>query len=456
MGRPAAPRLGGPPLRAFLALGLARLAKCQPQTYGSSAGGACYEMGVYPNFNLCQACTSEACTYLGSDGSGNYICGFEVCQQSYPPRPGPGVFMGYSGCRSGQTCFPAPPHPPPPVPATPFGGRLPSAWVTNFSFRAEGGATGAPAAYMFAGSDTYVLAVNNSADLWAGAVLPPPPPVAPPSPPPPVQDYVGRRRLQQSAPALAIYPPVALASASGTVSGQAYGNGAYVTTASSNADASYKAFASGMGWYPNGAHYATANGLYGPATNIISTPGYPNGDWLQITLPLPVYLRAYTIQARPSPNSNVQTPCAWTVLGSNDAGTTWTSLVTDGFPSCASAPSAGTGQNFTVPWTTTLPYSTFRLIITGIFLGSNGWTAIGAWNLYASVVATPAPPPIAPPPPSPPSIAAFQKAPIMYIPVSGASSFSVFVQVRGGGGGGGLRQEGGFASLKPPKARWGV
>lgn len=113
-----------------------------------------------------------------------------------------------------------------------------------------------------------------------------------------------------------------LPTATGTVTGQAYGNGTYVFKASTAYDipnskpenAFNKLATAGNYWQTasTGVYTGTANGV-----------GNFYGDWLQIKLPAPVCLTAYSITY--SYGATIYEPKAFNVYGSADEAT-WTLL----------------------------------------------------------------------------------------------------------------------------------
>lgn len=107
-----------------------------------------------------------------------------------------------------------------------------------------------------------------------------------------------------------VYPPAALNGPSVTLSGQTYGNGLYVASASSdNTWSGWRAFdfcCSGLsfsGWTSAANNYNAASGAYVGAVSTSLTNGTVySGEWVQLLLPVAVQLSFYTI--RPQSNCN--------------------------------------------------------------------------------------------------------------------------------------------------------
>lgn len=125
------------------------------------------------------------------------------------------------------------------------------------------------------------------------------------------------------------YPPVGLGALTTTVSGQLYGNGTYVLSASSSLSAfamdPWKAFNKGTSgaqecWSSDSTGYVQATGLYsGAYTTTVSGTSYA-GQWIQIQLPSAISIASYTIW----PYSGVigRSPYTWYLAGSTN-GSTW-------------------------------------------------------------------------------------------------------------------------------------
>ena len=144
-----------------------------------------------------------------------------------------------------------------------------------------------------------------------------------------------------------------------TVGNQTYGNGLYTGKV--------------LSLYP----YAPENDLFAAFDNDDSTYytqfwGRYNpfgGEWIQLTLPSPIQLSSFYITTRPDGRDRIAT--VGVMYGSNDSGNTFDII-----------------QNFidsnivvakTVPMTSSVSYSTFRLLVTKT--GGNGWLSIATFQL---------------------------------------------------------------------------
>lgn len=174
------------------------------------------------------------------------------------------------------------------------------------------------------------------------------------------------------------YPPTPLTSYSNAVSGQAYGNGTYITSSSSDfgsGEVSYAAFDSNPNtfwttWQPV---YSASTGAYtGALSTPISGSNYA-GEWLQIQLPAPTWIAQYTLSTRPTFLG--RGPSSFQIAGSID-GSTWvlvdsqttglTTWTTAGFTFTPAAPGC---------------YTYYRLVVNAN--NKDGFLSIAAWSIVA-------------------------------------------------------------------------
>ena len=158
------------------------------------------------------------------------------------------------------------------------------------------------------------------------------------------------------------FPPTTLTNNSTTVAGAAYGNGAYVASASTTLTnySAFNAFGAGSsstGWSQAAGTYTGTAFAYGTGVAATATliGGSYVGEWLQLKMPQPIQLTSYTVAAKTATTA----PQDWVLLGSNDGGTTWTLIDTR---------TAVTGYNTTTPKTFAVSivnalYSTFRMVV---------------------------------------------------------------------------------------------
>jgi len=180
------------------------------------------------------------------------------------------------------------------------------------------------------------------------------------------------------------YPPVTLGSSNYTVSSQPYGNGLYITSASSYLPFyfSYTAFN-----YPsisityfqiaNSTYTGTSGAYAGTIFTAVYNPSVPSnfyGEWLQIQFPTGLTIKNYSITGFTSSTTN-KNPSGWYLVGSFD-GVNWYFVDTrTGITSWNS--STASVFNYTPNGDGITPYQYYRVIITA----SNGLTTVGIQNL---------------------------------------------------------------------------
>jgi len=118
------------------------------------------------------------------------------------------------------------------------------------------------------------------------------------------------------------YPPVTLTSASTTLTGNSYGNGIYITSASSVAFGlgTYDSFTYPYtfgGWACTNSRYSST--YLGTVSTSITSIGNILGEWLQIQLPISIKLNSYAIL---SSSQFKSAPSTWYLVGSTNQ-TTW-------------------------------------------------------------------------------------------------------------------------------------
>lgn len=189
------------------------------------------------------------------------------------------------------------------------------------------------------------------------------------------------------------YPPAALTGSNVTLSGLAYGNGAYVTSASkefsTTNEASHLAFdrvwtsAWAGGVVPANSTYTSPDGLYtganANASTVIDGAAYA-GEWLQIQLPSAVRLTGYTlatIQGSMEATFWSRGPRDFVLAGSAD-GVTWTAVDTrTGVTDWREAPTL-----FTVSSNITAAYPYYRLCVNRI--AGWYWLSIREMRLFGA------------------------------------------------------------------------
>ncbi len=156
-----------------------------------------------------------------------------------------------------------------------------------------------------------------------------------------------------------------------TVSGQSYGNGTYVASASSIYDAgvpAYKALNNdASSWWASLARYSsTGSHTYtGTTTTTDKNNTTFSGEWLQVQLPQAITATSYVITpqwagAYPG-TSSVNQPASWVMLGSTTgANSSWTLLHNGN-----SASWTQSSQTFTITGNSTA-YTYYRIVCTNL------------------------------------------------------------------------------------------
>jgi len=173
------------------------------------------------------------------------------------------------------------------------------------------------------------------------------------------------------------FPPIPLTSSPMSMSAQSYGNGQYITNASS-------AQGSFPGYLITGSWWNTPTGVYNTSSPYNCTSGKSlggvSGEWVTIQLPVPLLLNSYSFGSLAA-----NAPQIWSLLGSND-GTNWTVL--------------DNARNYTTPWngftstvlfipsaTVTTAYTIFGIVITNL-QGNSGQLNIGYLKFFGTPVSS--------------------------------------------------------------------
>ena len=195
------------------------------------------------------------------------------------------------------------------------------------------------------------------------------------------------------------YPPVAMTSHTTNIVGQPYGNGAYISSASSEYNASnYSAFTAFDKSNPNNETWATQNSSSYSTTTGVVNPGVSyktcvsgaeiQGEWVQLQLPSDIFLTDYLLT---SPNQSSastmipnRTPNAWVLAGSAD-GVLW--FLVDAVKNRTLYTSLNQTQQF-VAQPQQRAYKYYRMIITALQPSSDGFCQIGDWRLFGIPAST--------------------------------------------------------------------
>ena len=181
------------------------------------------------------------------------------------------------------------------------------------------------------------------------------------------------------------WPPVAMTSNTTVVSGQLYGNGTYIATASVPNNTIWYIFDNNINTYYEQAtafpyNYTTGTYIGSNVTTISSVS--VSGEWFQVQLPTSIILRSYTLVGRQTVYWRLRNPTTFWIAGSND-GTTWSNVHQQ---SNINPPQDGITIN--VPTTSnSVPYTYYRLVVNVIGNSNNSddqrnLVNLSSWNLY--------------------------------------------------------------------------
>jgi len=182
------------------------------------------------------------------------------------------------------------------------------------------------------------------------------------------------------------WPPVAMTSNTTVISGQLYGNGTYVATASVPNSTIWYIFDNNINTYYEQATafpYNLSTGTYiGSNATTISSVSV-SGEWFQIQSPTSIILRSYTLVGRQDNGwwAN-RTPTTFWIAGSND-GSNWSNVHQQ---TNITPPQEGITIN--VPITSnSLPWTYHRLVVNVIgnsnsVVNQRNLVNLASWNLY--------------------------------------------------------------------------
>jgi hypothetical protein len=172
------------------------------------------------------------------------------------------------------------------------------------------------------------------------------------------------------------YPPGPLTASSTTLTNYAYGNGLYISSASTTyfggTEVDWKAFnydntTNTDVWTASSSYHL---GTPGTSTTVISDTTY-TGDWLQIQLAIPIILTKYNIYTRN--NDLNRGPKDFYIGGSND-GSVWFNV--DSQTNITSYTTSGKSFNIS---SNNIPYSYYRIVVPA---NNGSWLSICEWELY--------------------------------------------------------------------------
>jgi len=172
------------------------------------------------------------------------------------------------------------------------------------------------------------------------------------------------------------YPPGPLTASSTTLTNYAYGNGSYISSASTTypggTEVDWMAFnynntTNTDVWTASSSYHL---GTPGTSTTVISGTTY-TGDWLQIQLPIPIILTKYNIYTRS--NDLNRGPKDFYIGGSND-GSIWFNV--DSQTNITSYTTSGKSFNIS---SNNISYSYYRIVVP---TNNGSWLSICEWELY--------------------------------------------------------------------------
>ena len=176
-----------------------------------------------------------------------------------------------------------------------------------------------------------------------------------------------------------IYPPIRnFTAATTTVSGQSYGNGTYIVSASTFYDTSgntdFTIFnGTNSGWTQVSPKYdGSPAGTY---TGLLSLGGF-TGEWIKVQLPVSIKLTRYIIEANATGGVN-RAPSIYKIFGSNN-NIDWEQVVYKSVP-LVSADYISSKYEEKV---SSNNYYRFFALVIGKNIGLDGWLSIGEWYIY--------------------------------------------------------------------------
>ena len=176
-----------------------------------------------------------------------------------------------------------------------------------------------------------------------------------------------------------MYPPLRdFTAATRTITGQSYGNGTYIVSASSNHSNEPPFRILDGTTFP--WTISSTTGTYGgsPAgtyTGSQSLGGYI-GEWIKVQLPVAINLTRYIIEAG-SIGGTSRVPAVYKIFGSND-NVNWTELVNKSNPLIV----ANYVSNKYEEIVTTSNYFRYFALVINKNMGLDGWMSIGEWYIY--------------------------------------------------------------------------
>jgi hypothetical protein len=176
-----------------------------------------------------------------------------------------------------------------------------------------------------------------------------------------------------------MYPPLRdFTAATRTITGQSYGNGTYIVSASSNHsnEPPFRILdGTASPWTISSTTGAYGGSPAGTYTGSQSLGGY-TGEWVKVQLPVAINLTRYIIEAG-NIGGTSRVPAVYKIFGSND-NVNWTELVNKSNPLIV----ANYVSNKYEEKVTTSNYFRYFALVINKNMGLDGWMSIGEWYIY--------------------------------------------------------------------------
>jgi hypothetical protein len=176
-----------------------------------------------------------------------------------------------------------------------------------------------------------------------------------------------------------MYPPLRdFTSATRTITGQSYGNGTYIVSASSNHsnEPPFRILdGTTFPWTISSTTGAYGGSPAGTYTGSQSLGGYI-GEWIKVQLPVAINLTRYIIEAG-SIGGTSRVPAVYKIFGSND-NINWVELVNKSNPLVVAD---YVSSKYEEKVSTSNYYRYFALVVNKN-MGLDGWMSIGEWYIY--------------------------------------------------------------------------
>jgi hypothetical protein len=176
-----------------------------------------------------------------------------------------------------------------------------------------------------------------------------------------------------------MYPPLRdFTAATRTITGQSYGNGTYIVSASSNHsnEPPFRILdGTTFPWTISSTTGAYGGSPAGTYTGSQSLAGY-SGEWVKVQLPVAINLTRYIIEAG-SIGGTSRVPAVYKIFGSND-NINWVELVNKSTPLVVADYVSSKYEEKV----STSNYFRYFALVVNKNMGLDGWMSIGEWYIY--------------------------------------------------------------------------